>query len=180
MHYQRVHKYGDPLVVKLNRGNRTVRPKPPRIVCTSCRIEKDRADFPPNRRRCIPCCTVYKMEWNRQNPDRAAIHFANGEARRLRHELERRAARGGLDPDAVLAYYDAHHGRCEICGDPPRDGGRDLNMDHDHATGEFRGMLCGNCNSGLGQFKDDPTRLESAILYLKRHTQPAPPSVDGA
>jgi len=53
-------------------------------------------------------------------------------------------------------------------------------MDHDHASGDFRGMLCDNCNSGLGRFKDDVTRLESAINYLKRHHKPAPPAVDGA
>jgi hypothetical protein len=180
VHYQRWHKYGDPYVVKINRGNRTPRPKPERMTCRACGVEKPRAEFPPNRRRCKTCSSAYKIQWRKDNPDKFAVHQANGEARRLRYELRRRAIRNGLDPDLVLAYYDAHDGRCEICGEPPREGGRDLNMDHDHESGEFRGMLCGNCNAGLGRFKDDPARLESAIMYLKRHAKPAPPSVDGA
>jgi hypothetical protein len=40
-------------------------------------------------------------------------------------------------------------------------------MDHDHATGEFRGWLCNDCNNGLGKFKDDVKMLRKAIEYLQ-------------
>jgi hypothetical protein len=43
-----------------------------------------------------------------------------------------------------------------------------LAMDHDHRTGAIRGLLCNNCNRGLGRFKDSPDLLESALRYLKR------------
>ncbi len=53
---------------------------------------------------------------------------------------------------------------CESCGTPdPK-----LNLDHDHAANTFRGWLCGPCNRGLGQFKDDISRLEKAVAYLRR------------
>jgi hypothetical protein len=39
-------------------------------------------------------------------------------------------------------------------------------VDHGHETGEVRGLLCSNCNLGLGYFKDNPKYLEGAIKYL--------------
>ena len=56
---------------------------------------------------------------------------------------------------------------CAICGgvnDPP---GRRLAIDHDHVTGQVRGLLCYRCNSAIGLFKDDVTVLRRAILYLE-------------
>lgn len=52
---------------------------------------------------------------------------------------------------------------CQICGSADK-----LCWDHDHNTGEFRGTLCGTCNTGIGMFKDDPELLKNAIAYLMR------------
>lgn len=64
-----------------------------------------------------------------------------------------------------LTVEEARHFRqgkvCAICGGVDR-----LCVDHDHATGEIRGVLCLNCNNGLGRFKDDPELLRKAIRYL--------------
>lgn len=53
---------------------------------------------------------------------------------------------------------------CAICRQ--KDEMKVLCVDHDHATGKVRGLLCNNCNVGLGNFRDNPKILESAIAYL--------------
>jgi hypothetical protein len=56
-----------------------------------------------------------------------------------------------------------HLGACEICGDVFK---KTPHLDHDHATGKFRGWLCAKCNTGLGLFRDDCDLLACAISYL--------------
>lgn len=52
---------------------------------------------------------------------------------------------------------------CEICNRT-----RKLEVDHDHATGAVRGLLCGRCNKAIGMFKDSEELMLKAIEYLKR------------
>ncbi len=60
-------------------------------------------------------------------------------------------------------------GVCAICksGDP-RNKGERFTIDHDHETGEVRGLLCGPCNAGIGGLRDDPDLLIEAWAYLLR------------
>lgn len=67
----------------------------------------------------------------------------------------------------------AQDGGCGICGAKEthvsKNGKlKDLAVDHDHATGEVRGLLCFNCNQGIGRFQNSPERLEAAAVYLRR------------
>lgn len=68
----------------------------------------------------------------------------------------------------------AQGGRCAICRTPVAnileyDGDARLSthVDHCHTTGAVRGILCRDCNTGLGGFRDDPERLRAAMAYLE-------------
>jgi len=65
------------------------------------------------------------------------------------------------DYHAIIAKQ---QGRCLICGEIPK---RKLCIDHDHEKDKFRGLICLNCNAGLGLFKDNPKLLQNAIRYLR-------------
>ena len=64
--------------------------------------------------------------------------------------------------DALLA---GQGGVCAICSGEAT--GRGWHVDHCHDSGTVRGILCHQCNVGLGHFKDDPVRLAAAIAYLE-------------
>lgn len=59
-------------------------------------------------------------------------------------------------------------GRCSICGGYQIKG-RNFAVDHNHTTGKVRGLLCVNCNAGLGFMKDNKQILQNAIDYLSSH-----------
>jgi len=63
-------------------------------------------------------------------------------------------------------------GACAICGEREV-GGRRLAVDHDHATGCYRGLLCMNCNMAIGKFRDRPDLLRKAADYLEAGGSPA-------
>ncbi len=64
----------------------------------------------------------------------------------------------------------AQDGCCAICksSDPGRKKSQWFCVDHDHKTGEVRGLLCNSCNAGLGFLKDSIETLAQAIIYLKQ------------
>lgn len=70
------------------------------------------------------------------------------------------------DLDAMLAEQG---GVCAICGTAKWNGHHDRPfVDHCHRTGKVRGLLCSECNNGIGKLKDDPAILEAALAYLRR------------
>jgi len=59
---------------------------------------------------------------------------------------------------------DAQGGKCPVCGDVLKNG----HLDHDHRTGQLRGLLCKGCNIGLGFLRDDPATLRRAADYCEQ------------
>jgi hypothetical protein len=64
--------------------------------------------------------------------------------------------------EALLARQEE---KCAICRKPCHTGGN-LSVDHDHDTGRVRGLLCRNCNRGIGLLQESPEILQAAIQYL--------------
>jgi hypothetical protein len=77
------------------------------------------------------------------------------------YHLRRRYGITAEDADAML---EEQGGFCAVCRTEPA-----LHVDHDHATGAVRALLCLGCNGGLGQFTDDPEVLRAAAHYVERH-----------
>ena len=77
-----------------------------------------------------------------------------------------RARHLGVTDEVYAQLLERQGGVCAICGNPPKAGGRRLDVDHDHATGEVRGLLCWTCNHKiLGKYAK-PAKLLAAARYL--------------
>ena len=72
----------------------------------------------------------------------------------------------------INQYYEAlkaQNGSCAICrSESPRNGRSRFAIDHDHATGKIRGLLCMQCNTAIGLFRDNQSLLISTIAYLEK------------
>jgi len=75
-----------------------------------------------------------------------------------------------MTPLEYASALQTQGGRCAICRtDDPGGVSTYFAVDHDHTTGEVRGLLCGRCNLGLGFFRDSLSFLAAAQEYLKKH-----------
>lgn len=105
---------------------------------------------------------VRRRRWRDNNPEAFTTHSREATRKwRLKHKYR-------LTEEDHAALVERHQGRCAICG-----AEKPLHIDHDHATGIVRGLLCEHCNRGLGMFQDTPRLLESAAAYIRRAQPPA-------
>lgn len=120
-------------------------------------------------------CYYNTPEWREKA--RAYNNRPEVRAKRNARQREKNTDGGGHLWDRykiTLEEYDRllhdQNGQCAICGseDPKREGDKRLLVDHDHSTGEVRGLLCHDCNMGIGRFNDDPELLMAAIRYLQQ------------
>lgn len=90
-------------------------------------------------------------------------------AQRAKYDpMRERESKYGLPAEQYVAMAEQQQGRCAICGKQPTGIGRaGLVVDHDHTTGQVRGLLCSACNTGLGKLGDTAEALERALAYLR-------------
>jgi hypothetical protein len=78
----------------------------------------------------------------------------------------------GITLEEYNAKLEEQLGVCAICkGDKPGGNG-DFYVDHNHTTGQVRGLLCHWCNFMIGQSKENPEILSAGIDYLKKWSSP--------
>lgn len=152
------------------------------INCTKCGENKDECHFRPRptlKRGYHSWCKECEYKQNRQryipkervkneiNPDEVKL---SAKKRMLKH-------RYSLEYNEYLRMYTNQNGKCFICGIKKELGSsKGLLVDHCHKTNKVRGLLCSNCNSGLGKFMDNTDILLNAINYLNKTI---PPFEDG-
>ena len=83
---------------------------------------------------------------------------------RRERDLKRRY---GITQKQYQAMHDKQNGLCACCGSTCPSG-KNLSVDHDHLTGQVRGLLCRPCNLGIGKLGDTAGALARALDYLRR------------
>lgn len=79
--------------------------------------------------------------------------------------LKRIKAKYGITKEEYALLQKEQNYSCAICGELI-DESSNLCVDHDHETGKVRGLLCAQCNKGLGHFRDSPKALMNAVRYI--------------
>lgn len=110
-------------------------------TCKACKSEEARSYYLANREKIL----------ERQKPGARAYE---------------RKKKYGISEEQFQEMLRESGGQCAL-GHEPEDG--QLVIDHDHATGAVRGLLCRQCNWALGLMRDNPDRFRSAAVYLEEY-----------
>lgn len=98
---------------------------------------------------------------------RCATHWREVKKRRKGNAHEKRVQKVyGLPPGGYDSLYDFQGGRCAICH-VATGASRKLSVDHDHKTGQVRGLLCRPCNDMLGHIRDSRQTVSRMAQYLR-------------
>ena len=131
-------------------------------VCSQCSKEKVVTEFYKRKNRpsgylseCKECTKQRNLNRYKDNPDKIN---------------DMRAAKTyGISYDAVIKMREEANGVCKICGREGIKHHSRLVIDHCHATGKVRGLICSKCNTILGYCDDDPSILNKLSTYLEKN-----------
>lgn len=141
------------------------------VVCKQCRREassKSQKKYPER----------YK-EYQRKNRANNLEKRREYDRQRWRDNPERRKQKRasflktkyGLQYEEYQVMWDKQKGLCQICNRPLLEvrGSKGAAVDHDHATGKVRDILCGRCNSVVGFCEEDVGLMQKFISYIEKH-----------
>lgn len=121
-------------------------------------MSKTRKQHPNGDSYCSECKVLRTKQRRKDNPIKNAEYQRKSNLRRLY----------GLEEHEYDSLFDKQNGKCGICKSAIERRSRFTHVDHDHKTGAIRGILCHNCNTGIGLFADNIKILISAIGYLMK------------
>ncbi len=110
---------------------------------------------------CNTCRYEQHFAWVKANQQRVKEYRTKD-----KWTLVKRCSRRGISPEILIKAFEDQNGKCAICSCSILIS--DSAIDHNHKTGEFRGVLCKTCNRALGMFRDSPEILMSAVNYLSQ------------
>ncbi len=124
---------------------------------------------------CVAYRSSYIKIWKQKNPEKMKKYNKNTTIWRKNHPEETRRSKRkcvvkslyNITMEDYDALFKKQNGLCAICG--KKQGQMKLNIDHNHTTGEIRGLLCSNCNRFLGLAQDSEAILTNALRYLKEN-----------
>lgn len=129
-------------------------------LCNRCKEEKPVDEFTKHKTGlyyvCRSCAAINTKEY------RARLTSEQRAVQARRWGLKRMY---GITEDDYQTLYEVQNGECAICH---RTVNGRLHIDHDHATNEIRGLLCNDCNRGIGLLGDDYSRLIDAAMYVMK------------
>lgn len=136
--------------------------------CKVCISSKSKQQYLKNREHIRTKSTLYYEE------NKEKVLARTGATRRNNPDKYRQIERDshlkcvhGLTRAKFNEILALQNGSCKICKAHVPGGGGTWKVDHDHATGKVRGLLCHKCNVGLGLFNDSPSLLKAAARYLQ-------------
>ena len=156
--------------------------------CTDCKKVKPLEDFPlldqrtlvkrpatsiqmGRRSECKICRARRNREYNKNRPRSTPRkpHSYNANSNR-KHAMKKNY---GMTVEEYHFLLDQQNGLYASCGKPERakirGKLRPLAVDHNHETGQVRGLLCSSCNSALGMLQDDPEQVRALLKYIEKH-----------
>ena len=131
-------------------------------ICCDCKENKPLVEFYKFCRSadgkasiCKKCSVISGVKRQKKDPDKYKNYLLNRNY--------------GISLNDYNKIFAEQEGCCAICGKHQSEFELALSVDHDHATNKIRGLLCPNCNKGLGCFKDNVKLLSEAINFLKNN-----------
>ena len=142
------------------------------LNCTKCGEIKPESEFSREsrnvsrnfRRSDCKACVYIRQKKRSQEP---GVKEHRTKTRRVWSRLNKY----GFTPGMYEERLEQQGNVCAICKVDTPGGKGQFHADHDHNTKQPRGVLCHNCNVALGNFKDNPEILQSAIEYLKKYSE---------